>query len=363
MALEKLSKSNFNFYAPRFEIEIQDSKLAADMSKAILSVSVDEKLDEGSSFEVKIHDEFDLETQTFKWLDHQLFNVGNTVKIKLGYESSLELMLVGNITGLASDFFAGETPTITVRGQDLSYDAMKRRSPEKTYLNMSYSDIARDIGKKAGLSVTADSTGTFAPCIRKSNEESYFTFLEKLAREVGFQFKIDRQTLYFIKPEDNKKEILALELGKDIISFNPELDTTRAISEVEVRGHNPQDPATPIVGRASAGSERSQESGRQTASQVAQQAHGAPKKVVNNIIVTSVEHANAVAEAILNEASDKFIGGDVQCVGLPQIKPGVNIKLEKMGERFSGKYYVNSTTHTIDTSGYKINFNVKRNAV
>jgi phage protein D len=363
MAVEKISRGTANFYVPRYEIEIQGSKMAADMSGAIISVSINERLDVGSGFEIKIYDEFDLKTRTYKWLDHPLFNVGNTVKIKLGYESSLEFMLVGNITGLAPDFFAGETPTITVRGQDLSYDAMKRSSPGKTYLNMSYSDIAGDIGQKAGLSVQTDKTGKFAPRICKSNQESYFTFLEKLAREIGFQFKIDRQTLYFNKPGDNKKEILAMELGKDIISFTPELDTTRAIAEVEVRGHNPRDPGTPIIGRAAAGSERSGGSGGKTASQVVQQVHHAPKKVIDNIIVTSVQHANAVAQAVLNQASDKFIGGEVQCIGLPLIKPGVNIKLEKMGKRFSGKYYVVSVVHAIDTGGYKTTFIVKRNAL
>jgi phage protein D len=362
MAIEKLSSSTFNYYAPRFEIEIQDSKLTADMSKAIVSVTIEEKLDEGASFSLKINDEFDLETQTFKWLDHQLFNVGNTVKIKIGYESSLQNILEGNITGLESDFFASETPTITVRGQDLSYDVMKRRSPEQTFVNQTYSDIASAIVKKAGLSAKTGTTQQFAPVVRKSNQESNFAFLEKLAREVGFQFKIDRQTAYFDKPEDDKKEILTMALGKDIISFSPVMDTTQLYSEVEVRGHNPQDPSTPIVGRATAGSERSQ-GGGQTASQVAQQSHGSPKKVVTNIIVTSVNHANAVAEAILNSASDRFIEGTVNSIGIPDIRPGVNIKLEKMGQRFSGKYYVTSATHTIDNNGYKTSFMVKRNTL
>jgi phage protein D len=363
MAIEKLSPGSGNFYAPRFEIEIQNSTLVAEMSKAIISVSVEERLDEGASFSLRLHDAFDLKTQEFKWLDHPLLNVGNTVSVKMGYESTLRPMLMGKISGLSSDFFVGETPAISVSGQDLSYDFMKRESPEETFMNMSYSDIVRSIAKKAGLTAQTDQAAKFSPVIRKTNRESYFSFLERLAREVGFEFKIDRQTLYFIKPEDNKKEILTLELGKDIISFSPELNTTQAFSEVEVRWNNPQDPSTPIVGRATAGSERSQEGGRQTASQVAQAQHGAPKRVVTNIPVCSVDHANSVALAILNQASDRFIGGTTECIGIPQIRPGVNVKLDRMGKRFSGKYYVNSATHTIDDNGYKTSFTVKRNAV
>lgn len=363
MAIEKLSTGTGNFYAPRFEIEIQGSNLVAEMSKAIISVSIDERLDEGASFSLSLHDAFDMNKQEFKWLDHSLLNVGNTVTVKIGYESTLQPMLTGKISGLSSDFFAGETPTITVSGQDLSYDFMKRESPEETFMNMTYSDIVQSVSRKAGLTATTDEASQFSPVIRKSNQESYFDFLERLAREVGFEFRIDRQTLYFILPEDNKKEILTLALGKDIISFSPEMNTSQSYSEVEVRWNNPQDPSTPIVGRATAGSERPQEGGRQTASQVAQAQHGAPKRVVTDIPVCSVDHANTVAQSLLNQSSDRFIGGDVESIGIPQIRPGVNVKLDKMGKRFSGKYYVNSATHTVDNNGYKTRFNVKRNAV
>lgn len=360
MALEKLSAGTYKFYAPRFEIAIQNAALAADMSKAIISVSVDEKLNEGANFSITVNDEFDLSTQTFKWLDHPLFNLGNTVSVKFGYESSLELLMIGKITGITSSFFSGETPTVTVRGHDLSYDAIKRSSPEQAFENMTYSDIVKSIGSKAGLTVQADSTEKFAKQIRKTNEESYFTFIERLAREVGFQFKIDRQTLYFKKPEVDKKEILVMALGKDIISFNPDMNSTRVLSEVEVRGHNPQDPSTPIVGRATAGSEQSQESGKQTASQACPTVS---KRIVSNVIVTSVNHANEIAKSYLNNASSSFIEGTVEGIGIPQIKPDVNIKLEKMGKRFSGKYHVLETTHTINDSGYKTSFKVSRNAV
>ncbi len=360
MALEKLSAGTYKFYAPRFEIEIQNTALAADMSKAIISVSIAEKLNEGADFTITVNDEFDLSTQTFKWLDHTLFNLGNTVKVKFGYESSLELLMMGNITGIESSFFSGETPTVTVRGHDLSYDGFKRSSPEQAFENMTYSDIVRSLGSSAGLIVQTDSTEKFARQIRKTNEESNFTFIERLAREVGFQFKIDRQTLYFKKPEVDKKEILVMALGKDIISFNPDMNSTRVYSEVEVRGHNPQDPSTPIVGRATAGSELPQETGKETASQACPTAG---RKVITNVIVTSVNHANAIAQAVLDSASASFIEGTVESIGIPEIKPGVTIKLEKMGERFSGKYYVKETTHTINDSGYKTTFKVSRNAV
>lgn len=363
MALEELAGNTFNFYAPRFEVEIDNQKLAADISKAITDVSVEEKLDEGASFNMTVYDDFDMKTQKFKWIDHPLFNVGNKIIIKMGYENDLYPMISGSITSLEPSFFSGELPTLTVGGQDLSYDYIKRTSPERTFIETRHSDIARRIASDAGLLAVADDTGQLCPFIRKGSDETYFAFLERLAREVDFQFNVEGQTMYFIKPQDDRQEILTLALGRDIINFRPALRTSGLVTEVEVRGHNPRNPEQPIIGRATSGSERAQESGRKTGSRIAEERHGSVRRVITNVMVNSVEHANSIARSRLNEASDSLIEGDAECIGIPQIRTGVNIRLEKMGDRFSGKYYVKGTTHTINNSGYRTRFTVKRNAI
>lgn len=363
MALEIISKETLDFYAPRFEVEINDQKLIANISKQILSVTVEEKLDEGVSFRFTMNDEFDLTTQQFNWLDNQLFKEGNKVTIKMGYANQLIIMTIGEITSLESSFFSGESTTLTVGGQDLSYDYMKRVSPERTFVDKTYGDIARIVASEAKLTPVVDETGKYEPHIRKDSNRSYYAFLKDLGEKSDREFSIDRQTMYFVKPRDDKKEIVTLALGKDIISFGPRMTTTELVTEVEVRGHNASDPDTPIVGRATAGSERSQEPGRRTGSQIAEERHGSVRKVITNVIVNSVEHANAIAQSELNKANDTLIEGDGVCIGMPQIRPGVNIRLERMGKKFSGKYYVKETTHTIDNSGYRTNFKVKRNAI
>ncbi|HMK50343.1 MAG TPA: hypothetical protein VK435_09840, partial [Thermodesulfovibrionales bacterium] len=170
-------------------------------------------------------------------------------------------------------------------------------------------------------------------------------------------------TMYFIQPQDDRKEILTLQLGKDIIRFRPAMRTSGLVSEVEVRGHNPQDPSQPFIGRASAGSERSQEGGRRTGSQIAEDRCGPVRRVITDRVVHSNEHASSIARAELNSSSDSLVEGDGECIGIPQIRTGVSIRLEKMGDRFSGKYYVKGTTHSINSSGYRTSFTVKRNAV
>lgn len=363
MALVKLSKETLNFYAPRFEIEINNQVLVANISKAVYSVTIEEKTGEGASFTLMVNDEFDPVKQQFKWLDHPLFREGNRVTVKLGYSNKLFPMIMGNITSIMSSFFTGETPTMTIRGQDLSYDYMKRTSPEREFIGKTYGDIVRIIATEAGLLPVIDDTGKLEPTLHKKSDQSYYLFLQDLAQKAGREFFLDGQTMFYINPRDNQQEILTLELGKDIISFEPTLRTTGLVTEVEVRGHNPRDPDNPIIGRAVAGSERPQEPGRKTGSQIAQERFGSKPKVITNVIVNSVEHANAIALAELNKASDSLVEGEVECIGIPQIRTGVNVRLEKMGIRFSGKYYVTGTTHTMDNGGYRTRFSVKRNSL
>ncbi|OEU79108.1 MAG: hypothetical protein BA873_06725 [Desulfobulbaceae bacterium C00003063] len=363
MVLETLSQETLNFYAPRFIVEIENQTLNAIISKAIIDVTVEEKIDEGESFQLTLHDEFDLNTQEFKWLDHELFNVGNNVTIKIGYENDLYIMVIGVITGLEPSFFSSETPTIRITGQDPSFDCLKKSSPARTFTDKSYSEIAEIIAEEAHLSSEVDDVDNYRTTTQKDNNENYLTFLNKLKDEVGYELKLREQTLYFIEPRDDRDEILTLELGKDIISFRPVMNTADVVTEVEVRGHNPADPGNPIIGRATPGSERSQESERTPGSQIVEEQHRSTKRVITNVTVNSQEHADSIARAELNRAADTFITGDLECIGIPQIRAGEAIRLEKMGARFSGKYYIIGTTHTINASGYRTKISVKRNAV
>lgn len=364
MTLEDLAKENLNFYAPRFEVEVGGKKLGMNISTEIIELEVHEKLDEGASFKLTLHDKFDMNTQKFIWIDDPLFEFGTKITVKIGYGSNLYTMIKGKITSLEPNFFASETPTLTIGGQDLSFEKMKTASSASTFSNMTYSDIATLIAQKTGLLSIVDPTEKFETSISKKSDETYYEFLDNIRRKIGFVFDIKGQTMYFIKPEDTENEILTLELGKDIISFRPTIRTTGLLAGVKVTGHNLRDPTKPIIGEAMAGSETNKEPGKVTGSElINEKSNGQPMKEIKGVIVNSKDHADAIAKAVLLKASDTLIEGEVKSIGLPQIRTGVNIVLAKVGKRFSDKYYVTETTHTINDSGYFTLFRVKSNKV
>jgi hypothetical protein len=50
-------------------------------------------------------------------------------------------------------------------------------------------------------------------------------------------------------------------------------------------------------------------------------------------------------------------------VGDPRIRAGAMVRIEGIGPDFSGDYRVASATHTIDGSGYRTNFEVRKELI
>ena len=69
------------------------------------------------------------------------------------------------------------------------------------------------------------------------------------------------------------------------------------------------------------------------------------------------------AKAALNETAKKFLTGDAEAIGLPDLRPDRNVSLDGLGESFSKTYYIQQATHKIDGNGYRTRFKVKETAL
>ncbi len=357
MSLTDFAKKTAQFYAPRFEVEVKGKTLKVE--KIITQISVTEKVDEGASFSFTVFDEYDLRKEEFKWLESDLFQVENKITIRFGYENNLETMIEGKINSVEPSFFAGEVPTITISGHDLSFDYLKKPSPAKPFRNKTYSEIAEEIAGKANLQSEIHKTDIRVTEIKKQNNENYFQFLKRLAEEIEFVFFVYKKKMYFVREYkyDNEEEV-TLTLGSDLISFKPALNTAGILKSVEVRGHNPKDPSKPIVAKAEAKGLISGEYIK--IGSLNKKIERPAEKIVDNVIVTSVSHARKIAESILNRANQTLLTGEGSSIGMPQIRAGITLNLKRLGSIFSGKYYVKETGHTISNSGYTTTFSVIR---
>lgn len=360
---------NLDFYAPTFMIKI-GGKAQEELKNAVISLEVDENLESASMFTININEGLDIKTQKFTWLDNKLIapEGGEDVEISIGYASRAkklkEPLITGKITALNPSFPSTGVPTLSVQGYDLSFCLQKSVVKKKRTFDKEkdYGAVAKKIASEHKLGVV-NIKSTIKPCekITQNPGESDYNFLKRLADRFGYEFFIRNKELYFRKPRDYEEEVMTLEWGKELISFNPRLSTAKVVSKVTVKGHNQKNPAKPIIGIATLKDIGFKEPKAKSA---AESVKTCQKKEVetseHDFPVCDEEDAKALAKALLIKANNSVIEGSCECIGIPELRPGTNVQIEGIGKRFSGKYYIKSVKHSIGDSGYTVSFEVRR---
>jgi len=147
------------------------------------------------------------------------------------------------------------------------------------------------------------------------------------------------------------------------VSFSPQLSTRRVVASVIVRGTDPTKPAAEraIEGRAS-WSEIGVDPnalgpfglpGVETAT-------AGREEVIDDAEVRTQAEATARAQAHLKTLADELVRATGSCVGMPEIRAGRFIDVAGLGERFSGKYRITQSTHSLGASGYTVSFQARK---
>ena len=81
------------------------------------------------------------------------------------------------------------------------------------------------------------------------------------------------------------------------------------------------------------------------------------------VVSTTTDTGQKLARQRFGEMALGYIRCDGQCIGEPALRAGVVVKIEGVGERFSGLYYVTSTEQRFSPKkGYRTRFAARRNA-
>ena len=356
MEFEEIAKKYLNFSAPNYQILIDGEDMLREHSVKIISVSFDDTLEGADSFSFSIND------PGVRWLDSELFEPGNVVEIKMGYADKRTTMIVGEIISLRPTFPTNGTPQLEISGYDLSYQFTRVRK-QRPFENMKDSEIVAAIASEAKhkLETKIDPTETVHLHVVQDRKADY-RFIKDLADRNFFEFFVKERTLYFQKPKKEESELVTLRYGTSLLSFNPVLNTANQKSEVRVMGWNPKTKEA-IVGKASRGSEEARARGRRSGGDIVESQYGVVEERILDRPVFTQQEADTLARSILNRQSEGLISGSAECIGIPEIRTEKNIKLEGLGKKFSRKYYIESTKHTISNAGYSTTFNIKENTI
>ena len=346
-------------YAPGFKMAINGTELKPEVAYSILNLKIEQELNKTNSFSFEVQDEFN--AGRFTWLETDLFHIANTVSISIGYTHHLVKFLEGKIKSVNGSFNTGCAPTFTVEGMDKAYDFLITPSETAVFKEKHDSDTVREIARLADLKSEVDATSAVVGVKTKAGGKSYLEFLQRLAKDNNYEFYLGGRRIHFRKRKYDAP-VATLTWGKDLIRFEPQLNTTSAITEVIVRGWDAS-AKKPIVGHAKAGSETVQEGGKRTSSQVAQSLFGDVVKVITDQPVHSQDQATKLAQSELENASNNLLQATVDIVGMPQLTPGRCVKIDGFGALFSGKYYIIKATHSLSADGYRTTLTTQRNAL
>jgi len=359
-----------DYYAPEFKVEVEGRELDPESIKDVLDVKVTMDMENMTSCELTISN-WDDRSFGFKYSDTATFDVGNRVHVQMGYAGELRSMLRGQVSTLSPRFPESGSPTIAVTVLDGMLRMRDRQpAPEdvKRFENQADWQIAQVVAARNGLRAEVTQEGEVHDQVVQKNQDDA-QFLMERAKRIDFDCYIQtdadsgEDTLFFVRPTDARDaspvRIYRLVWGESLIEFSPTLTLSRQVESVTVRGWDARTKqvlsytATPqdLPGAAQGGT-----------SGPAAAARSVPGKgqTVIDAPVSSEQEAKDLAISLLTERAYEFITGSGRVIGLPDLRPGDNLEIFGLGQRFSGSYYVKKVEHSLGSSGYTTSFDVRK---
>jgi len=140
------------------------------------------------------------------------------------------------------------------------------------------------------------------------------------------------------------------------MEFRPTLTTANQIKSVTVRGWN-RDTKSAIEEKASITD--SEFRLNRDLQHLLDVCDPGTEQVVNEPVFTPAQARERARAILLNRARD-MVTATATVVGLPDLRAGRNVMISGIGSRFSGRYFITQTTHTIGSNGYTTQFTARR---
>jgi Bacteriophage probable baseplate hub protein len=391
----------FPRYAPDFRITINGDPLPAAVRSSLTSVRYEDGVNAADRVEVGIAN------ADLRWLQTHIrglgfrpfptgikvgplgrvdavpegtFDLDNKLALAMGYAPDpLEQMFLGEVTGLQVSFPNGGMPTMTLVAHDylnrLSQGTAARGfgpltdalvvmilSAENLLIPMIDPTITAVSTALTAVNVIFKGTGTKQG--KKGSGESDLDLLKRIAETYDADYWVDGDVLYLSRFVKEYAPRLMLTWGESLMEFSPKVSTVGQVAGVSMKFTLREIPLSFLVtvfydfdkeavgisvlpGEAEKG---------------AKAFSGASYTIIDQPISSPADIASS-ALVIYRELRKKLnnrLTGTGSATGDPRIRAGAVIRLEGLGQDFSGDYRVTSATHSIDGSGYRTTFQVRK---
>jgi len=357
------------FYVPTFQVKVAGRPQGQDVIRDILQVSYKDNIQEIDGFDITINN-WDADRCTFKYSDSDLFDPGKELELWMGYhgKDKLRLMIRGQITTLRPAFPASGGPTLAISGLNVLHK-LRTKQESHSYEGLTDSKIAQQIGTRLGVDIKTPRASDEKKFDFLFQDNQYdILFLLERARRIGYELVVEEKgqngqssppSMTFAPSTDTRRVTYQLTYGKSLIEFKPELTTANQIGEVTVRGWDPVNKKKieytakrseiAIKGVGSAGNQ-----------QAIEQSFNQRKEIIATKPIESEDEAKTLAIQTLQDNAKDMVKGGGSTVGLPDLRAGSIVQIDGLGKRFSGRYFVTSTTHAMGDGGYTTQFECRR---
>ena len=333
-------------------IEIDGAELAADVEGQLESALVVDRLMMPDMFTLVFRDpDRDI-------LGRAGLEVGTKVKISTAdrHQDSPAILIAGEVTSIEADYDSLGTRAV-VRGYDKSHRLAAGRK-STTFLNVKYSDIASQIASDAGLTADVDDSGSTVEHVLQANV-SDLDFLYDIARRIGFECRVDEDTLRFKKPVESadapgagdftSEDPVQLVWNYNLLEFRARMSAVAQVKDVTVRGWDPVNKEA-VIGQADV--EATNAELATTAGDLADKIGGKTMTVVNHP-VGSQEGADGLATARAQQIGSAAFEASAVAVGSPALKAGVAVNVSGTDAALEGKWVITGTRHEFGNGTYK----------
>lgn len=350
-----------DFYVPGFLLTSRGSKLPPQVVHDVTQVSYGDDLGKIDHVEITVSN-WDDERYTFSYSDTDRFMPGQEIELWLGYQgagSKLRRMITAEITSMKPTFPAGGQPTLVVGGLNVLHRLQGKQQSRK-FESLTASQIAKKVADGLNISLRTTPRNESPYPYLLQDKEFDLLFLMTLARRHNYdifveegQDKLGRPKVYFGPPEGTEQVVYKLRYGATLTQFDPTLSTARQVESVTVRAWDrlQKQKIEVTVNRSDLGLGK---------------LDGELKRAVKGRgeVVTATVASRAEAEQVARDRLREIAQGTVTAsgsvVGLPDLRAGAVVEISGVGTRFSGRYEVMSSTHTLGSSGYTTTFTCRR---
>jgi phage protein D len=334
------------------EIQVDGAKLEPAIEGQLESVLVVDRLAMPDTFTLVFRDpERDV-------LSRAKLKIGTSVIISTTSvaSDSPEPLIDGEVTSIEADYDTLGTRAV-VRGYDFSHRLTAGRKT-KTYENVTYSDIAKQIAGEAQLGTDVDESGTTLDHVLQANQ-SDLDFLYGIARRIGFDCRVEAADLLFKKPVESATAPDAAETAGDdpvqlvwnhnLLEFHARMSAVSQVEKVNVRGWDVVKKEA-VIGEAEVAATNAEIS--MTAVELAKQVGGKALVVVDKPI-DNQEAADELAIARAQQVGSAAFEATAVAIGSPALKAGVAVSIGGVDEALNGKWVIGSSRHEFHGGGYR----------